>query len=360
MSSKLFSPYSCRGVVLKNRVGVSPMCQYSADDGMPNTWHVVHLGSRAVGGAGLVMVEAASVAPDARISDKDIGIWNSAQVDQFRQITEFVKSQGAAPAIQLAHAGRKGSTQVPWLGRNAVPVHEGGWSTVGPSNTPFNDIYTVPREMTVQDIHRVINEFTDAAQRSLAAGFEVLELHMGHGYLLHQFLSPLSNTRNDDYGGGFEQRIAFPLQLTKAVREVWPDHLPLFVRISATDWIDGGWSVEDSIAFASLLASAGVDLVDCSSGSVVPDSRGPAAPGFQAPLAAAVRKGANIATAAVGLITEPQQAEDILASGQADLIFLARALLRDPYWPLRAQQELDGVNSWPIQYDRAVNPNALT
>lgn len=360
MSSKLFSPYSCRDVVLKNRVGVSPMCQYSADDGVPSTWHVVHLGSRAVGGAGLVMVEAASVAPDARISDKDIGIWNSAQVDQFRHITEFVKSRGAVPAIQLAHAGRKGSTQVPWQGRSAVPVHEGGWSTMGPSNTPFNDIYTVPREMTVQDIQRVINEFTDAAQRSLAAGFEVLELHMGHGYLLHQFLSPLSNTRNDEYGGGFEQRIAFPLQLTKAVREVWPDHLPLFVRISATDWIDGGWSVEDSIAFSSLLASAGVDLVDCSSGSVVPDSRGPAAPGFQVPLSAAVRKGANIATAAVGLITEPQQAEDILASGQADLIFLARALLRDPYWPLRAQQELDGVNNWPIQYDRAVNPNALT
>ena len=360
MSSRLFSSYSCRGVVLKNRVGVSPMCQYSAHDGVPGMWHVVHLGSRAVGGAGLVMVEAAAVAPDARISPQDIGIWNDAQVDAFRPITEFMKSQGAAPAIQLAHAGRKGSTQVPWQGRKAVPETDGGWSTVAPSGVPFNNEYTVPSEMTAQDMQRVINQFTDAAQRSLAAGFEVLELHMGHGYLLHQFLSPLSNTRQDEYGGGLKQRTAFPLALTKAVRAVWPDHLPLFVRISATDWIEGGWNVEESTAFARDLAALGVDLIDCSSGSVVPDSRGPVGPGFQVPLAAAVREGAGIATAAVGLITEPQQAEDILLADQADLVFLARALLRDPYWPLRAQQVLDGSGNWPIQYDRAVNPNALS
>ncbi len=336
------------------------MCQYSAMDGVPRPWHVVHLGSRAVGGAGLVFVEAAAVSAEARISDGDLGIWSDAQVAAFRPITAFAKSQGAIPGIQLAHAGRKGSTQRPWLGRKMVDIHEGGWTTIAPSVLRFNDEYPVPLEMTEHDIAKVVDDFVQSAKRSFHAGFEVLELHMGHGYLAHEFLSPLSNKRTDAYGGTFEGRVAFPLRLAQAVREEWPAHLPLFVRISATDWIDEGWDLDQSIRFANLLREAGVDLVDCSSGSIVPGSRGEPVPNFQVPFAAAIRKEAQIATAAVGLITEAQQAEDILAKGQADLILVGRALLADPYWPLRAQGQLEGLAQWPIQYDRAVNPNART
>lgn len=337
---------------------MAPMCQYSSQNGLPNTWHTVHLGSRAVGGAGLVFVEAAAVAKNARISPSDIGIWNNQQAAAFVPITNFIKSQGAAPGIQLAHAGRKGSTQVPWVGRKTVSAEEGGWITCGPSEVPFNDVYASPRAMNSTDIDRVINEFVQAVHHCLSAGFEVLELHMGHGYLLHQFLSPLANMRDDQYGGSFENRVSFPLQLVEAVRATWPDHLPLFVRISATDWLDNGWNVEQSVRLALMLAQRGVDLVDCSSGSVVPESRVEQTPGYQVPLSSAIRKGSGIATAAVGKITEACQAESILKAGDADLIFLARGLLVDPYWPLRAQQELEGKASWPIQYQRAVDPRA--
>lgn len=358
MSSKLFSPFQCRSVVLKNRVGVAAMCQYSAQNGVPNAWHVVHLGSRAVGGAGLLMVEAAAVAADGRITQGDIGIWSGEQVDAFRPITDFAKSQGAVPGIQLAHAGRKGSTQVPWLGRKMVNEQDGGWQTIAPSAVRFNDEYPLPREMAEQDIARVTEEYIESARRCLSAGFEVLELHMGHGYLMHQFLSPLTNLRNDDYGGDFERRVAFPLRLAKAVRLEWPAHLPLFVRLSATDWIGGGWDLEQSVKFALMLRVIGVDLIDCSSGSILPDSRGTSAPNYQVPFSAAIRREAGIATAAVGLITQASQSEEILANEQADLIFLGRKLLSDPYWPLRAEEELEGRANWPIQYDRAVNPNA--
>lgn len=360
MSSRLFSPCELRGVVLKNRIGVSPMCQYSAIDGLPNSWHVVHLGSRAVGGAGLVVVEAAAVAADARITTADIGIWNDDQVDAFRPITEFIRSQGAAPAIQLAHAGRKGSTQVPWMGKKAVAPDDGGWQPIAPSPIPFNDVYPMPRAMTVQDLARVVDEFAAAARRALRAGFEVLELHMGHGYLVHQFLSPLANHREDGHGGGFEQRVALAMRIVEAVRGEWPAHLPLFVRLSATDWLDGGWEIEQSVKLARLLRTAGVDLIDCSSGSITPQSQGPMAPNFQVPFAQRIRREAGIATAAVGVITQAKQAEQILADGSADLIFLARALLLDPYWPLHAAEELEGAAPWPIQYRRAVTPSPLS
>ncbi len=358
MSSQLFTSYTSRSVVLKNRIGVSPMCQYSAENGMPNTWHTVHLGSRAVGGAGLVFVEAAAVAADARISPADIGIWNDQQAAAFLPIAQFIKSQGAAPGIQLAHAGRKGSTQVPWVGRKAVPAREGGWATYGPSALSFNDVYTEPQAMSAADVDRIIDEFVQATRRSVKAGFEVLELHMGHGYLLHQFLSPLANQRDDEYGGSFEHRTAFARELVAAVRAVWPEHLPLFVRLSVTDWLDNGWDVAQSIRLSAALAKLGVDVIDCSSGSVVPESRVVQAPGYQVPLSAAIRKEAAVATAAVGKITDARQAESILEAGEADLIFMARGLLVDPYWPLRAQQELEGDAVWPVQYQRAVNPNA--
>jgi 2,4-dienoyl-CoA reductase-like NADH-dependent reductase (Old Yellow Enzyme family) len=331
------------------------MCQYSAEHGMPNTWHVVHLGSRAVGGAGLVIVEAAAVAADARITQGDIGIWNDEQVEAFQPITEFMRRQGAVPGIQLAHAGRKGSTQVPWIGRQMIQEKDGGWQTIAPSPIRFKDNYPLPREITERDIARVIDQYAASAKRCVAAGFEVLELHMGHGYLAHEFLSPITNLRTDRYGGGFEQRVIFALRLVDAVRAEWPEHLPLFVRLSATDWMEGGWDLEQSIKLARLLRAAGVDLIDCSSGSITPESQGAPAPNFQVPLAAGIREGAGIATGAVGLITQAQQAEAILAAGHADLIFLARALLVDPYWPLRAEQELDGKAGWPVQYERAVS-----
>jgi NADH:flavin oxidoreductases, Old Yellow Enzyme family len=327
---------------------------------MPNMWHTVHLGSRAVGGAGLVFVEAAAVSAVGRITPACIGIWNQAQETAFRPITDFIKSQGAVPGIQLAHSGRKGSTQVPWLGRRAVDAGEGGWQPIGPSRDAFTESYLEPEPMTVADVDRVIAEFVDATHRSLRAGFEVIELHMGHGYLLHQFLSPLANKREDAFGGEFERRIAFALELTEAVRSAWPDHLPLFVRLSVTDWLQEGWDVEQSIRLAQALAKIGVDLIDCSSGSIVPESRVQQTPGYQVPLSAALRKKAGIATAAVGKITEARQAESILQAGDADLIFVARALLADPYWPLRAQQELEGRADWPVQYQRAVDPKAPT
>jgi len=354
MPSLLFTPLQLRSVTFKNRIGVAPMCQYSCRDGLASNWHLVHLGSRAVGGAGMVMVEASAVSAEGRISPADLGIWSDAHAAALAPIAQFIAEQGAVPAIQLAHAGRKGSTQVPWQGRQAVPPAEGGWHVRAPSAVAFNEVYPMPAEMTESDIARVVDDFAAAAQRSLAIGMKVVELHMGHGYLMHQFLSPLSNRRQDAYGGSFDGRVRAPLQVVAAVRQVWPQDQPLFVRLSATDWLDGGWDVAQSVELARRMKALGVDLVDCSSGSIVPGSQGQAVPGYQVPFADRIRREADVATAAVGLITRAVQAEEILRSGSADMVLLARELLRDPYWPLRAAAELDERAGWPVQYLRAV------
>lgn len=353
--SKLFSTLNLREIEFRNRVFVSPMCQYSSTDGMPNDWHMVHLGSRAVGGAALVMVEATGVSPIGRISPADSGIWSDAHTDAFRPIAAFIKSQGAVPGIQLAHAGRKASTDVPWRGGRGVSDAEGGWTPLAPSPIPFNPDYRMPREMTVADIEAVTVEFRDAARRSLAAGFEVIEIHMAHGYLLHEFLSPLSNQRVDEYGGTISNRMRLPLRIAQTVREEVPAWLPVFVRISATDWADGGWDLAQSIEFAGRLKDFGIDLIDCSSGGLVPFAKIPVGPGYQVPFASAIRKEVAIATGAVGLITEARQAEQIISSGDADIVFLARAMLRDPYWANHAAKELGAEAAWPVQYARAVD-----
>jgi 2,4-dienoyl-CoA reductase-like NADH-dependent reductase (Old Yellow Enzyme family) len=351
--SRLFSVLRLREVEFKNRVFVSPMCQYSSADGMPNDWHFVHLGSRAVGGAGLVMVEATAVSPEGRISPGDTGIWSDAHAEAFERITAFIKGQGAVPAIQLAHAGRKASTDLPWRGGGFLGEAEGGWQTMAPSPIPFSEGETPPREMSAGGIEEVIAQFAEAARRSFAAGFQVVEIHMAHGYLLHEFLSPLSNHRTDEYGGGLESRSRFPLRVARAVREAFPSHLPVFARISATDWVEGGWDLQQSVQLARWLKEAGVDLIDCSSGGAVPGARIPVSPGYQIPFAASIRKEAGIATGGVGLITEPEQAERIIASGEADAVFLARAMLRDPYWALHAAKVLGVDITYPPQYGRA-------
>jgi 2,4-dienoyl-CoA reductase-like NADH-dependent reductase (Old Yellow Enzyme family) len=351
--SKLFSTLKLREIEFKNRIFVSPMCQYSSVDGMPNDWHLVHLGSRAVGGAALVMVEATAVSPEGRISPGDSGIWSDTHAEEFKRITSFIKGQGAVPAIQLAHAGRKASTAVPWRGGKFLHEGEGGWRTIAPSPIPFREGETTPREMSHEEIERVVSEFADATRRSLEAGFEVVEIHMAHGYLLHEFLSPLSNQRRDEYGGSLEARAQFPLKVAHAVREAFPARLPVFTRISATDWVEGGWELSDSIQFARSLKEAGVDLVDCSSGGVVPKVKIPAGPGYQIPFAATIRKEAGVATGAVGFIQEPNQAEQIVATGEADALFLARAMLRDPYWALHAAKVLKVDVAYPPQYERA-------
>ncbi|HUX64799.1 NADH:flavin oxidoreductase/NADH oxidase [Sulfuricella sp.] len=351
--SKLFSRFKLRGLEFKNRIFVSPMCQYSAQDGMADTWHLVHLGSRAVGGAGLVMVEAAAVAPEGRISPYDLGLWSEHHTEALAPIARFIREQGAAPAIQLAHAGRKASTDAPWLSRSSLGPEQGGWQVVAPSAIPFAPGSPLPRELDVAELDGIVAAFAAAARRCLAAGFEVAEIHMAHGYLLHQFLSPLSNRRNDVYGGSLENRARLPLRVARAVREVWPQDLPLFVRISATDWVEGGWDLAQSLQLCRWLKEAGVDLIDCSSGGLTPDARIPAGPGFQTPFAAAIRQEAGIAVGAVGLITAPEQAEQIVATGLADAVFLARELLRDPYWPLHAARKLGVEVPWPLQYERA-------
>ncbi|MDT7541885.1 MAG: hypothetical protein QOE33_1789 [Acidobacteriota bacterium] len=351
--SELFSKLALRSIEFRNRVFVSPMCQYSSRDGMPNEWHMVHLGSRAVGGASLVMVEATAISPEGRISPGDSGIWSDAHAEAFKPITAFIKSQGAVPGIQLAHAGRKASTDVPWRGGKPLVEGEGAWATLAPSPLPFGRGYPVPREMSRAEIASVTEEFVRATERSLVAGFEVIELHMAHGYLLHEFLSPLSNARTDEYGGDFEGRVRFPLEVAMAVRRAWPDELPLFVRISASDWTEDGWDLPQSIELSRLLKREGVDLVDCSSGGVVPGVKIPVEANYQVPFAAAIRKETGIATGAVGLITEAEQAESIIASGEADAIFLARAMLRDPYWALHAAKALGADVRWAVQYERA-------
>jgi 2,4-dienoyl-CoA reductase-like NADH-dependent reductase (Old Yellow Enzyme family) len=351
--SKLFSPFKLGAIEFKNRIFVSPMCQYASRDGMPTDWHLVHLGSRAVGGAALVMVEATAVAPEGRISPFDSGIWTDAHAQKFERITRFIHDQDSIAGIQLAHAGRKASTDVPWKGGGPLDGDADGWQPIAPSAIPFDAGHPVPREMSARDIEDVVDQFASAARRSLAAGFRVAEVHMAHGYLLHEFLSPLANRRSDRYGGALENRLRLPLEVAEAVRNVWPRELPLFVRISCTDWVEGGWDLEQSIELCKRLKKVGVDLIDCSSGALVPHARIPVGPGFQTPFAASIRQAAAIATGAVGLITSPPQAEQIVATGQADVVLLARQMLRDPYWPLHAARALDAEVAWPLQYERA-------
>jgi 2,4-dienoyl-CoA reductase-like NADH-dependent reductase (Old Yellow Enzyme family) len=350
---KLLDPFRIREVELRNRIVVSPMCQYSAKDGHPQTWHLVHLGSRAVGGAALVMAEATAVEARGRISPGDTGIYEDSHIKSWRPIAEFIRSQGALPGIQLAHAGRKASVTPPWEGGKAIAVQDGGWVTVAPSAIAFGEDFAVPEALDAKAIGDVVKAFSKAAARALSAGFEVLEIHAAHGYLLHQFLSPLSNTRADEYGGAFENRIRLAVQVVQAVRNVWPQKLPLFVRLSATDWKEGGWNVEQAMELSRSLKRLGVDLIDVSSGGLVPGVKIPLGPGYQVKFAEEIRKQAGMATGAVGMITEPAQAETILMEEQADLIFLAREMLRDPYWPRRAAKILGEKIKPPVQYERA-------
>lgn len=351
--SMLFSPLEIKSISLRNRIFVSPMCQYSSEDGMPNDWHLVHLGSRAVGGASLVVVEATAVSPEGRISPRDSGIWSPKHAEAFKRVTAFIRSQGAAPGIQIAHAGRKASTDVPWQGGKPLGLDAKGWTPVAPSAVPFDAESATPRALSAEDLDEITEQFSIAARNCLEAGFEVLEIHMAHGYLLHEFLSPLSNRRKDEYGGSLENRMRFPLRIAENVRSLWPDRLPLLVRLSCTDWVEGGWDLDQSMELSRKLKAMGVDMIDCSSGALTADARIPAGPGFQVPFAAAIRKEVGMATGAVGWITQPAQAEQIVATGQADAVLLAREFLRHPYWPLHAARALGVDVAWPPQYERA-------
>jgi len=351
--SPLLTPFPLREVVFRNRIAVSPMCQYSSPDGFANDWHLVHLGSRAVGGAALVMTEAAAIEARGRISPQDLGIWKDEHVEFLARIAAFVRQQGAVPGIQLAHAGRKASTRRPWDGVGVISETEGGWRAVAPSPVPFTPGDPPPAELSKAEIRGIVEAFAAAARRALRAGFQVAEIHAAHGYLVHQFLSPLSNQRTDEYGGAFENRIRLAVEVAVAVRAVWPAGLPLFVRISATDWAPGGWDIDESVELARRLRAAGVDLIDCSSGGAVPHQKIVLGPGYQVPFAARIRKEAGVATGAVGMITMPRQAEEILSSGQADMVLLAREFLRDPYFPLHAARALGAELKPPAQYLRA-------
>jgi 2,4-dienoyl-CoA reductase-like NADH-dependent reductase (Old Yellow Enzyme family) len=352
--AKLFSPLKIRDIELKNRVVVSPMCQYSSIEGMPNDWHLVHLGSRAVGGAGLIITEATAVSLEGRISPDDAGIWNDEQSTAYKRITSFIKSQNSIPGIQLAHAGRKASTYAPWKGTGKINMHNGGWQTLAPSAIPFANNYPDPKEMNEKDIELVVDQFRQAAKRSINAGFEVIELHMAHGYLIHEFLSPISNHRREQYGGSFENRCRLAIEVARAARESIPDGTPMFVRISATDWVEGGWDIEQSIQLAKWLKNVGVDLIDCSSGGNVSKAQIPAGPGYQIPFAKIIKKETGILTGGVGLITTAEQAEQIIQTEQADLVLLAREMLRDPYWALHAAKKLKAdLDDFPKQYLRA-------
>jgi len=353
MTNKLFSPLTLRKVTFRNRIFVSPMCQYSAVDGVPNDWHMVHLGSRAVGGAGLVIAEATSVSPEGRISPDDLGLWNDQQLAAFENITAFITSQGSVPGVQLAHAGRKASMSAPWNGGKLQKPNEGGWEVVAPTAISFSPDYAMPHALTLTEIDAVVQHFVDAALRAVKAGFKVIELHMAHGYLMHQFLSPLTNHREDEYGGSLENRMKLPLRVAHAIRDAVPDSLPVFVRISATDWAEGGWDLGQSVVLCKELSAIGIDLIDCSSGGLVPYVKIPLGPGYQVPFAAAIKREVGIATGAVGMITKALQAEEILQNVEADVIILGREMLRDPYWPLHAAKELDAEIQWPLQYLRA-------
>ena len=345
----LFEPLALRSVTFANRVWVSPMCQYSSEEGMPNAWHLVHLGSRAVGGAGLVIVEASGVSPEGRITSWDSGLWSEAHADAYRPIVDFIHGQGSVAGIQIAHAGRKASTDVPWRGGRPLPH----WTPLAPSAIPFRDGDPVPHALTPAEIDAVVEQFARAARLARRAGFRVLEIHAAHGYLLHEFLSPLCNARDDEYGGSLENRMRLTLRVAERVRAAWPDELPLFVRVSATDWADGGWDILQSVELAKRLRALGVDLVDCSSGGAVAHAKIELGPGYQVPFARAIRHEAAIATGAVGLITEARQAESIVREGSADAVLLARELLRDPYAPLHWARELGVDVKWPDQYARA-------
>jgi len=351
--SLLFTPYAIKSVTLKNRIVVSPMCQYSAIDGFANNWHLVHLGARAVGGAALIIQEATAVLPEGRISYADLGIWKDEHIEKLKEINEFIHEQGSVAGIQLAHAGRKASAETAWNGGRQIKEGPNGWVPLAPSAIPFHEKDVLPKELEKEEIYTIIEAFKTAAKRSLEAGFKVLEIHAAHGYLIHEFYSPLSNKRTDEYGGSFENRIRFLLEVIDAVHLVWPSNLPLFVRISATDWVEDGWTIEDSVALAAILKEKGVDLIDTSSAANIPKAPIPVGPNYQVPLAAKIKKEASMPTGAVGLITDAQQAESILQNGEADLIFIARELLRNPYFPLQAAKELGDEITWPKQYDRS-------
>ncbi|QXW01314.1 NADH:flavin oxidoreductase/NADH oxidase [Rhodococcus globerulus] len=348
----LFSPFTLRGLTFENRIWVAPMCQYSATDGVPNDWHIVHLGAFAKGGAGLVLTEATAVTPEGRISLGDTGLWNDKQVDAFARINRFIADQGAVPGIQLAHAGRKASTQLPWEGGASLAPESGGWSTLAPSAVASGDL-AGPVAMSEHEIGELVSAFADSARRADRAGFEVVEIHAAHGYLIHQFLSPLSNLRDDEYGGDFHRRTRLLREIVSAVRAVWPQDRPVFVRISATDWAEGGWTVDDSAALAQTLTGFGVDLIDVSSGGLTPEQQITVGPGYQVPLARHIREASPIPVAAVGLITDSAQAEQVLVDGSADAVFLGRALLREPFWPLKAAKELGAEIRWPMPYRSA-------
>ena len=349
----LYAPFAQRSLTLRNRLVVSPMCQYSAVDGVPNEWHLVHLGSRAVGGAAVIVTEATAVSPEGRISPGDVGLWNQVQLDAWKPIVRFIAAQGAIPGVQLAHAGRKASAQRPWDGGAALRADQDPWTTVAPSALPFDQGWHVPQALDDAGIAKVIADFRAAAVRALEVGFQLIELHAAHGYLLHQFLSPLSNHRDDGYGGSFENRTRLVCEVIAAVREVWPDHLPLWLRISATDWAEGGWDIDQSVRLAAMVRELGVDLIDVSSGGVIPHVKIPVEPGYQVPFAARIRREAGIATGAVGLITEADQAAGIVDDDAADLVLIARESLRDPYFPRRAAAELGVKIEPPPQFQRA-------
>jgi 2,4-dienoyl-CoA reductase-like NADH-dependent reductase (Old Yellow Enzyme family) len=351
--SKLFSPLTLRKTRFRNRIFVSPMCQYSAIDGMANPWHLVHLGSRAVGGASLVIVEATGVCPEGRITPGCLGLWSDAQRDALMPISEFIKQQGAVPGIQIAHAGRKASCDSPWNGSHFLSPENGGWQTVAPSAIALTPAHATPTALSKAEIQEIAELFMVATRRALEAGFEVIELHCAHGYLLNSFLSPLTNHRDDEYGGSLANRCRLPLAIAKAMREFWPEDKPMFVRISASDWVEGGWDIGQSIQLAKWLKAIGIDLIDCSSGGLILDAKIPVGSGYQTQLAAEIRQHAEMTTGAVGMITSAAQAEHILVTGQADAVLLARELLRDPYWPLKAARELGADIEWPIQYARA-------
>ena len=349
----LFTPLRLRGIELKNRIIVSPMCEYSAKEGHPTNWHLVHLGSRAVGGAAIVFTEATGVSAIGRISPEDTGIYLDSHVEAWRPIVEFLREQGAVAGIQLAHAGRKASTAAPWLGGGPIAIKDGGWTPVGPSPIPFKSSHPTPKELSRSEIEHVVEDFAAGARRALRAGFQVVEIHAAHGYLLHEFLSPLCNQRTDEFGGSFENRIHLLVRVTKTVRGTWPENQPLFVRLSATDWAENGWDLTQSVQLSSRLKEIGVDVVDVSSGGAVPGAHIPFGPGYQVGYAATIRRETGVVTGAVGMISEPAQADTIISTGQADVVLLAREMLRDPYWPRRAAQALGAKIKPPVQYERA-------
>lgn len=349
----LFDSLKLRDLALRNRIGIPPMCQYSASDGVASNWHFVHYGSRAVGGAALMIIEATAVAPEGRISPGDLGLWNDAQIEPLARINEFAQAQGCVAAVQLAHAGRKGSIGLGWQSQTTLAERDGGWQTVAPSALSFGDGYAVPRELDAAGIRDVVAQFAAAAKRARTAGFRTVEIHAAHGYLLHQFLSPLSNRRSDAYGGSFENRTRLVREVVAAVRAEWPERLPLLIRLSATDWVEGGWNVDETVELCRQLKTLGVDLVDVSSGGLVPTAQIPAGPGFQTEFATRIRREAGLPTAAVGLLTAPAQADHVVRTGQADMVLLGREILRNPYWPLVAAQTLGQSTEWPQQYLRA-------